>query len=227
MLTGEAAHRRGATDPGRVSARFKRRLGDTTAILLGGVPYSVDALMASLLRSVVAAAVERQGEGPAAIAIAHPANWGQYKLDLLGQAVRRADLDRHTSSVLMVTEPQAAAIHYATLERLEPGAAVAVYDLGGGTFDAAVLRKTDDGFVLLGEPEGIERLGGIDFDEAVFRHVVEALRARSRSSIPTTRWRRPPSAGCGRSASPRRRRCRTTPRCRCPCCSRPCTPTCA
>ena len=48
-----------------------------------------------------------------------------------------------------------------------------MYDLGGGTFDAAILRKDDQGFSVLGEPEGIERLGGIDFDEAVFAHVRE------------------------------------------------------
>ena len=50
-----------------------------------------------------------------------------------------------------------------------------MYDLGGGTFDAAVLRKTEDGFELLGEPAGIEQLGGVDFDEAVLAHVVDTL----------------------------------------------------
>jgi len=44
---------------------------------------------------------------------------------------------------------------------------VAVYDFGGGTFDAAVLRKTGDRFDLLGEAEGLERLGGVDFDQAI------------------------------------------------------------
>jgi molecular chaperone DnaK len=73
-----------------------------------------------------------------------------------------------------VTEPEAAAIHYASLERVEPGSVIAVYDLGGGTFDAALLRKTDGGWDVLGEPQGIERLGGVDFDEAVFQHVVAA-----------------------------------------------------
>ncbi len=171
VLTGEAANRRGVTDPGRLSREFKRRMGDTTAILLGGVPYSVDGLMARVLQAVVATVTERQGEPPSSIAVAHPANWGPYKKDLLEQAVRRADLDH----VTYITEPEAAAVHYATLERLDPGATVAVYDLGGGTFDAAVLRKTTTGFELIGEPEGIERLGGIDFDEAVFRHVLRAL----------------------------------------------------
>lgn len=99
VLTGEAALRRGVTDPGRLSREYKRRMGDTTAILLGGVPYSVDGLMARMLQSVVAMVTERQGEPPAAIMLAHPANWGQYKKDLLEQAVRRADLD----DVTMIT----------------------------------------------------------------------------------------------------------------------------
>jgi|CXWL01.1.fsa_nt_gi actin-like ATPase involved in cell morphogenesis len=172
VLTGEAAIRRGVTDPSRLSREFKRRMGDTTAILLGGVPYSVDGLMARMLQAVLATVTERQGEAPAAITLAHPANWGQYKKDLLEQAIRRADLD----GVTTITEPEAAAVHYAMQATLESGSIVAVYDLGGGTFDAAVLRKTATGFELIGEPEGIERLGGIDFDEAVFRHVVTSLR---------------------------------------------------
>src|SRR5690606_1853545 len=77
--------------------------------------------------------------------------------------------------VSFTTEPEASAVFYAHQERIAPGAVVAVYDLGGGTFDAAVLRKTATGFELLGEPEGIERLGGIDFDAAVFAHVRTAL----------------------------------------------------
>ena len=88
------------------------------------------------------------------------------------RAARPGDARRPTSATsLALTEPEAAAIHYASQERVDAGAVVAVYDLGGGTFDAAVLRKHGDGFEILGEPEGIERLGGIDFDEAVFAHV--------------------------------------------------------
>src|SRR5690606_34038287 len=80
-----------------------------------------------------------------------------------------------TQPVTMTTEPEAAAVFYAAQQRVEPGSIVAVYDLGGGTFDAAVLRKTEAGFEILGQPEGIERLGGIDFDAAVFNHVRQAL----------------------------------------------------
>ena len=170
ILVGDPANRRGISDPSRVAREFKRRLGDPTPLMLGGTPYSAEALTAKLLRWVVDAVTERQGGPPDKIALSHPANWGPYKQDLLTQAVRLADLP----PVVMLTEPQAAAISYASTERVEPGTVVAVYDLGGGTFDAAVLRKTADGFTHLGTPEGIERLGGIDFDEAVYNHILRA-----------------------------------------------------
>ncbi len=172
FLTGEGANRRGLTEPHRVAREFKRRLGDTTPILLGGVPWSAEALMARLLRSVVDEVARREGGAPDAICVSHPANWGPYKTDLLLQAVRLAGLEEPVS---FTTEPEAAAIFYAQSQRIEPAAVVAVYDLGGGTFDAAVLRKTLTGFEILGRPEGIERLGGIDFDAAVFSHVARAL----------------------------------------------------
>lgn len=171
VLTGEAANRRAVTQPDRVAREFKRRIGDPTPLLLGGSPYSAEALSAQMLRWVIQQVTDSEGSAPDRVAVTHPANWGPYKLDLLRQAFRMADLD----DVVTLTEPEAAAIHYSTLERIEPGMTVAVFDLGGGTFDAAVLRKTEEGFDFLGHPEGIERLGGIDFDEAVFGFVTRAL----------------------------------------------------
>jgi hypothetical protein len=77
----------------------------------------------------------------------------------------------------VVTEPVAAAVHVASTQRFDDGDRLAVYDLGGGTFDAAVLRKQGEQFELLGVPAGIEHLGGVDFDAAVYGHVVRALGA--------------------------------------------------
>ncbi len=171
ILTGEAASRRAFSEPQRVAREFKRRLGDTTPLLVGGTPYSAEQLMSRMLESVLEQVTAREGGRPDAVALSHPANWGPYKIDLLNQAVRLADL----GGAKILTEPEAAAIYYASQSRVEPGTLIAVYDLGGGTFDAAVLRKTVEGFEILGEPEGIERLGGIDFDAAVYNHVVRSL----------------------------------------------------
>jgi len=175
FLTGETANRRALIEPGRVAREFKRRLGDTTPILLAGVPYSAEALTARMLRFVVDEVSAREGGLPSLVCVSHPANWGPYKIDLLHQAARMSNVDR---PITFTTEPEAAAASYAQAQRIEPGAVVAVYDLGGGTFDAAVLRKTETGFAILGHPEGIERLGGIDFDAAVFNHVAHALGGR-------------------------------------------------
>ncbi len=170
-LTGEAAQRRLTIDPSRVAREFKRRIGDPTPLLVGGSPIAAEALTARLAKAVVAMVSEREGASPERITVTHPAAWGPFKLDLLRQAMRMADL----SSVSFLSEPEAAAWEYAATRPVAPGSTIAVYDLGGGTFDATVLRATADGFAVLGEPEGIERFGGIDIDQAVFSFVVAAL----------------------------------------------------
>ena len=71
-----------------------------------------------------------------------------------------------------LTEPEAAAIHDDQRDPLTVGSFVAVYDFGGGTFDAAILRKTETGFEEVGTSEEMEHLGGIDFDEAFSSSVV-------------------------------------------------------
>lgn len=172
LLVGDAADRRAASEPSRVARQFKRRLGDSTPILLGGSPHSAEAISARLLAWVIDEVATREGEPPDRLVLTHPANWGDYKLDLYRQAVLLANVDVPTR---LLSEPEAAVIHYASQERVEPGTLVGVYDLGGGTFDAAVLRKTEDGFEFLADPEGIERLGGIDFDEAIFQLVIRAI----------------------------------------------------
>lgn len=172
MLTGEAALRRAVTEPQRVAREFKRRIGDSVPILLGGTPYSPEALVAKLLTAVVEQVSARQGEPPAHICLSHPANWGPFKRDRMHQAVRIAGLNQ---PFRFTTEPEAAAVFYAHEQRVDPGSVVAVYDLGGGTFDATVLRKRTSGFEILGTPEGVEQLGGIDIDAAVYDHVSRTL----------------------------------------------------
>jgi actin-like ATPase involved in cell morphogenesis len=172
FLTGDAANRRALTEPHLVAREFKRRFGDPTPIMLGGTPISAPALTARLLRSVVDQVGDREGGPPAAVCVSHPANWGPYKLDLLRQLPQIAGVQ---TPVTYTSEPEAAATFYAQQQRIPPGAMVAVYDLGGGTFDATVLRKTQSAFEILGQPAGIEQLGGIDFDAAVFRHVSDVV----------------------------------------------------
>ena len=171
LLIGEAAERRGRAEPARLAREFKRRIGDPAPILLGGAPFPAHALTARLLRHVLDTVTGLRGAPPSAVTLTCPANWGPYKRELFDQAVTLAD----AGPVTVMSEPEAAARQHATARAIGPGETVAVYDLGGGTFDAAVLRRDGDGFVLLGRPEGIEQLGGADFDEAVLGHVLGVL----------------------------------------------------
>ncbi len=167
VLTGIAAERRIAESPGSGAREFKRRLGDTTPYILDGTPRGAEVLTSHLLRAVA----DRAGGQVELVRLAHPANWGEYKLELLRDAGRLADL----GEVELIAEPAAAALHYASAGGLELGALVAVYDFGGGTFDAAVVRVGEGGAEVLGRPEGLERLGGIDVDQLVLSHVDKSL----------------------------------------------------
>jgi YVTN family beta-propeller protein len=167
FVTGEAASLRAVSSPDRVSREFKRRLGNPTPVILGGQPHTVTALLGTLLRDVVHKVIETEGEPPDRVVLTHPANWGPFRRALFEEVPQHAGLDNPP----MVTEPEAAAAHYAASRLLTDGQTVAVYDLGGGTFDATVLRKLPGGVEILGTPEGIERLGGVDFDEAILSYV--------------------------------------------------------
>ena len=208
FLFGEAAERRATGDPSRSAREFKRRIGDTVPILLDGQPFSPQALSARLLAWVVSIATTRQGSAPDEVVVTYPANWGGYKRELLHQIVTLADLP----AAITCTEPEAAATQYSSRAGLSPGDRVAVYDLGGGTFDVCVLEKTRTGFTILGSPDGVEHLGGIDVDEAVFQYVVGMLADRLSTWTRTTRPWSTRSGASGATAWRPRRPSRATSR---------------
>ena len=167
VVIGEAADRRAVASPERVAREFKRRLGDPTPLRLGEAGYPATELLAMVLRDVLARVGESEGEPPERVVLTHPANWGPFRRGVFEEVPHLAGVP----DAVTITEPEAAAIHYAASRRLDTGDTVAVYDLGGGTFDATVVRKMPDGVQTLGTPEGVERLGGIDFDQALFDFV--------------------------------------------------------
>jgi molecular chaperone DnaK (HSP70) len=169
---GETAERHASAEPERIAREFKRRMGDQTPIFVAGSPMSAHALSKALLGWAIDQVVAGQGEPPVRVTVTCPANWGPYRRELMSQVTAlNADYP-----ILMCTEPAAAALHFAASRRVAEGQSVAVYDLGGGTFDAAVLRRTPAGdFEVLGSPDGLEQLGGVDFDEAVFERVSRGI----------------------------------------------------
>lgn len=171
---GEAAERRATTEPERIAREFKRRMGDQTPIFVGGTPLSAHACAKALLSWTIEQVVNGQGEDPDRVIVTCPANWGPYRRELMSQVIAlNADYP-----ITVCTEPEAAALHFASTRRVAEGQSIAVYDLGGGTFDAAVLRRGSGGsFEVLGAPDGLEQLGGVDFDEAVFERVSRSIEA--------------------------------------------------
>ena len=176
IIAGERAERQLLVDPASGVRECKRRLGDTAPMVMAGEPYGAEALMGHLLRHTVQVATATADGPPDEVVLTHPAVWGDYKLDLVREAGRQAGV----GEVTLMAEPVAAALHYVSLGRIGPGDVVAVYDFGGGTFDAAVVRCTESGAEILGRPEGLERLGGVDLDQIVVLHVDQALGGRLR-----------------------------------------------
>ena len=171
VTVGEAAASLAGIDPTRVVRGLKRRVGDAAPVELGGQPWAADELSARLVRWVVDRVVEKEGEQPTGIALAHPTSWAPHTLERLTSAFAAHDL-----GVTFVAEPRAVA--HAAFAVAEPGATVAVHDFGGGRFDAAVLRRDGTpcgGFAVLGVPEVIDDLGGLDLDELVWQHVRKSL----------------------------------------------------
>ena len=167
LLVGEHAASRTVSSPSRVARDLKRRLGDPAPVLLGELAYPAGALLAELLGQVVRTVTDRYDAPPERVMLTCPASWDGARRALFTDVAQRAGL----TDPLLVTDAEAAAAHHVATEGHPEGHTLAVYDLGGGCFDATVLRVGRHGLEILGVPHGIEYLGGIDFDEALLHHV--------------------------------------------------------
>ncbi|ETB32128.1 Hsp70 family protein [Mycobacterium avium] len=158
---------------------FKRLLNDAgpqTRVKLAGRDYRLAELLTGFLAQLKTDLQHRSnatvapGE-PIEAAISVPAN--------ASSAQRLLTLDAYVAAgfhvVALLNEPSAASLEYAHRYRSTITAKreyVLVYDLGGGTFDASLLKMTGHSNEVV-VSEGIQRLGGDDFDEAI----VELVRA--------------------------------------------------
>jgi actin-like ATPase involved in cell morphogenesis len=172
LLVGNDAQRSAGLDPGRFEPNPKRRIDDGR-VLLGSREYTVSDLLAALLRRAADEAARVLGVMPARMVLTYPVNWGTHRRAVLVDAAARAGLP----APVLVPEPVAAAAYFTTVlgQAVAPGAALLVYDFGGGTFDTTVLRRRpDDGWDVLAS-DGLPDMGGVDLDAAVVNHVGRAL----------------------------------------------------
>ena len=166
VRTGDAAARRAVRQPELVGRNVKHRLGDPTPIVLSDVAHPAPTLLGAQLRDVLQRVTDAEGGPPERIVLTHPAHWGPAQREVFTQVPLTAGV----VAPRMVTEPEAA-VHHATSGRLGEGEIVLVYDLGGGTFEATVVREQAGGLEILGTPERLEDVGGAAFDEAILSYV--------------------------------------------------------
>jgi molecular chaperone DnaK len=120
----------------------------------------------------VLSVARRDGE-PAQVTVALPASWRDHRARLLREVAARAGAP--PSRLTLVPAPVAACLHHVDRHRPDPGTLLGVYDLGGGTFEAGVLRVTPAGAELLGTALCSSHLAGAVVDRELMRHVTTAI----------------------------------------------------
>ncbi|WP_238005249.1 PQQ-binding-like beta-propeller repeat protein [Dactylosporangium sp. AC04546] len=195
MATGRSAMSSAGANPERAVLLPKRALATQEYIRLAGESVATVDLASAVLRRMADEAQGRFGKvAPARLLLTHPARWGATEQGALADAAAAAGLPDPE----LVPEPVAAASYYAT-RNVPVGACVAVYDLGGGTYDTAVLRRTESGFELLAIG-GSDEIGGEDFDDELERivglsaaqvdaDVWHAMQDRSNRAATRAAWR--------------------------------------
>ena len=165
-LVGWPALEKRKTDPAQVVTSVKRLMGTRASesslrVHLGGktlLPEEVSALILAKLKADLEKACGRVVDRAV---ITVPA----YFNDAQRSATKRAGEAAGFTVERLLSEPTAAALAYG-LDRLGEDARVAVYDLGGGTFDISVLELRQGVFEVL-STNGDTRLGGDDLDAAL------------------------------------------------------------
>jgi molecular chaperone DnaK (HSP70) len=189
VLVGTAARQKALSDPEHTIFSVKRLMGRTLADLqqelpliphqiiereveggrkvlhvkIAGKEHTPEELSALILREV-----RRRAGNPTKAVITVPAYFDDSQRQATRDAGRIAGLD----VLRIVNEPTAAALAYG-LDQRNSGT-VAVYDLGGGTFDCSILSIRDRVFKVL-STNGDTHLGGDDFDQAIMGVVAAEL----------------------------------------------------
>jgi molecular chaperone DnaK len=146
---------------GDVSYAIERRSGQPVSVLANNRRYSPEEISALILQKLKADAEKALGHSVAKAVITVPA----YFNDAQRSATKRAGELAGFAVERIVNEPTAAALAYG-LDKLQTRSKIAVYDLGGGTFDISILELNNGVFEVLAT-NGNTRLGGDDIDRAL------------------------------------------------------------
>ena len=195
-LTGQPAKRQAVTNPLNTLFAIKRLIGrrfDDPAtkkdkemvpfeivasdggdawVEAGGEKYSPSQVSAFILQKMKETAEDYLGESVSQAVITVPA----YFNDAQRQATKDAGKIAGLEVLRIINEPTAASLAYG-LDKKD-GQTIAVYDLGGGTFDVSIL-EIGDGVFEVKSTNGDTFLGGEDFDMALVEHLAESFQKES------------------------------------------------
>lgn len=173
VLVGASAKRRLRTDPGNVVVGIKRHMGTDHVLEFHGTRYTPEAISGIVLKRLAMDARAHFGPGPAPVraVITVPAYFGVAEKEATHAAARIAGLE----CLELLAEPVAAAYAYGA-DPSDQDASL-VFDLGGGTFDVAVVGMVDRR-PRIWAVDGETRLGGLDWDQRLFDLLWERLLAQ-------------------------------------------------
>lgn len=176
IVTGKKARELQEKAPQNVIGRFKRKMGTTEKFTIESIgstktPVDLSAIILKELKTFLP-----PGEFKEAAVVTIPASFDTLQANATKEAAARAGF----MHVLLLQEPIAASLAYANQKKATslPDGRWLVYDLGGGTFDVALV-STRDGEMKVLDHEGNNFLGGTDFDNLIIEKlVIPAITAR-------------------------------------------------
>jgi molecular chaperone DnaK len=158
-------------EAGRVPYKVTRGDNDTVKVDIEGRPYTPQEISAMILQKMKKVAEDYLGSEVTEAVVTVPA----YFNDSQRQATKEAGEIAGLKINRIINEPTAAALAYG-MDKKGLDSTIAVFDLGGGTFDISIL-ELGDGVFEVKSTNGDTHLGGDDFDQVLINHLAETFKA--------------------------------------------------